>query len=131
MGSLLGWVVTDLNKTYVVTGGSLGIGFGIVAHLLQHHAKIILLSNKEEHASEAMEELKDWGEVDDIQWQQCDLADMKQTNGVAQKLKAELPRLDGLVCNAGLGVGKYWETVDGLGKKTQDLPTTCSGRSLA
>ena len=88
-----------------------------VAHLLQHHAsKIILLSNKEEHASEAIEELKDWGNTDVVQWQQCDLADLKQTNEVAHELKSQLEQLDALICNAGLGVGKYWETKDALGK---------------
>jgi len=42
--------IADLSgKVYVVTGGSSGIGFGIVAHLLQHNPeRIILLGKKEE-----------------------------------------------------------------------------------
>ncbi|KAI9799460.1 MAG: hypothetical protein M1833_003982 [Piccolia ochrophora] len=107
--------IPDLaGKIYVVTGGSAGIGFGIVAHLLQHQAKVYLLSNKEEHAEEAVEELKEWGDVHKIEWVQCNLADLKHTDSVAKKLKAELKTLDGLICNAGLGVGKYSETGDGL-----------------
>lgn len=99
--------IPDLSgRVYIVTGGSTGIGFGIMAHLLQHHAqKIYLLSNKEEHASEAIEELRKWGNVDKVvEWRQCNLQDFEQTRAVAEELKGELQRLDALVCNAGLGV---------------------------
>lgn len=99
--------IPDLSgRVYVVTGGSSGIGFGIMAHLLQHKAhKIYLLSNKEEHADEALQELQKWGDVDKvIQWKQCNLKDFEQTRAAAEELKSELQRLDALVCNAGLGV---------------------------
>ena len=103
-----------------MTGGSTGIGLGIIAHLLQRNAsKIIMLSSREDHASEAISKLKDWGNANAIEWQQCDLADLKQTNDVAHKLKSELKQLDALVCNVGLGVGKYWETKNGLGECEQ------------
>src|SRR4051812_44742050 len=43
--------LTNHFQIFVVTGGSAGIGYGVVAHLLQHNASAIhLLSNKEEHA---------------------------------------------------------------------------------
>ena len=75
---------------YIVTGGTAGIGFGISAHLLQHNAsKVILVSQKEEHADEAMEELKKYGDTNRVHWVQCDLKDLKRTNEVAQELKNE------------------------------------------
>ena len=75
---------------YIVTGGTAGIGFGITAHLLQHNAsKIILVSQKEEHAEEAKEELKKYGDASRVHWVQCDLKDLKRTNEVAQELKSE------------------------------------------
>ena len=75
---------------YIVTGGTAGIGFGIAAHLLQHNAsKLILVSQKEEHAEEAMEELKSYGDTSRVHWVQCDLKDLKRTNEVAQQLKNE------------------------------------------
>lgn len=109
--------VPDLaGQVYIVTGGSAGIGFGILAHILQHNPeKVYLLSNKEEHAQEAKDQLKEWGNADKVEWIQCDLADLQQTNEVAKTLKSKLTRLDCLVANAGIGVGKYWETKDGLG----------------
>ena len=73
-----------------MTGGTAGIGFGITAHLLQHNAsKLILVSQNEEHAEEAMEELKKYGDTNRVHWVQCDLKDLKRTNEVAQQLKDE------------------------------------------
>jgi len=104
--------IPDLSgKVYVVTGGSSGIGFGIVAHLLQHKPeRIYLLSNKEEHADQAQEALKEWGDVSKVEWRKCNLENLSQTDEVARQLAKELTRLDALVCNAGLGVGVYNET---------------------
>ncbi|KAL9028332.1 MAG: hypothetical protein Q9196_003284 [Gyalolechia fulgens] len=102
------------HKVYIVTGGTAGIGFGITARLLQHNpAKIILLSQKEQHAEEAMEELKKYGDTNKVQWIQLDLKDLKQTDSVAKQLQSE-KQIDALICNAGEGAGSYNETVDGL-----------------
>ena len=79
---------------FVVTGGSAGIGFGIVAHLLQHAPeRIYLVSNKEEHAMEAKEELKKYGDVTKVEWKQCNLEDLHQTDEVAKDL-SKLDRID-------------------------------------
>ena len=113
-------IPNNSGQIYVVTGGSAGIGYGIVAHLLQHNpAKIYLLSNKEEHASEAQEALKEWGDISKVEWKKCNLEDLKQVDEVAKQLVQELNRLDALVCNAGLGVGVYNETRDGLDSHMQ------------
>ena len=86
----LGYGADYYYKVYIVTGGTAGIGFGITAHLLQHNAsKILLLSQKEEHADEAIEELKKYGDASKVHWVQCDLKDLKKTNEVAQQLKSE------------------------------------------
>ncbi|SLM40832.1 oxidoreductase bli-4 protein [Lasallia pustulata] len=108
--------IPDLSgRTYIVTGGSAGIGFGIVAHLLQHNAaKILLLSNKKQHADEAMEELEKYGDPSRVHWVHCDLSDLAQTHQVGKTLAAQEKRIDALILNAGLGVGSYWETRDNL-----------------
>lgn len=70
---------------YVVTGGSTGIGYGIVAHILQHNpAKIYLLSNKEEHVEEAKDSLKEFGDINKVEWRQYNLEDLKETDEVAK-----------------------------------------------
>lgn len=88
--------IPDLSgRVYIVTGGSAGIGFGIVAHLLQHNAaKILLLSNKKQHAEQAMEELKEYGDPSRVHWVHCDLSDLKQTLSVAKTLAAEEKKVD-------------------------------------
>lgn len=108
--------IPDLTgKVFVVTGGSAGIGFGIVAHLLQHHAeKIYLLSNKSTHADEAINELKEYGDVSKIEWVKCNLADLKETDRVGQELKKKITTLDALVCDAGIGVGPFSLTGDDI-----------------
>ena len=108
--------VPDLDgRIYLVTGGSAGIGFGIVAHLLQHNAsKIILLSNEKEHANAALEDLMQHGDTSRITWQQCNLRSLKQADEVAKKLKVQEQRIDGLMLNAGIGVNKFALTEDGI-----------------
>ncbi|KAL2844543.1 hypothetical protein BJY01DRAFT_235297 [Aspergillus pseudoustus] len=113
--------IPDLSgKVYVVTGGSAGIGFGICAHILQHNpAALYLLGKKEEHIQEATEGLKKYGDISKVHSLQIELEDLKQTDQIAKELAAKLDRLDGLVCNAGLGVGVYNLTKDGIDSHMQ------------
>jgi len=102
-------------KVYIITGGTAGIGFGITAQILQHSpAKIYLLSNKEEHADEAIEALQKYGDISKIQWKKCDLNNLKQVDSVAKELAQTLERVDALICNAGIGVGPYSLSEDGI-----------------
>lgn len=103
-------------KVYIVTGASTGIGYGITAHLLRHSAaKIIALSNNKHRADAMLADLAQYGDISRVvHWQQCDLADLKATDAVAKELKAQLPRIDGLMLNAGIGVNSYAVTTDGL-----------------
>lgn len=107
-------------KVFVVTGGSAGIGYGISAHLLQHGCeKLYLLGKKEEHLAEAEEGLKKYGDISRVKLVQIELEDLHQTDQVAKQLAGELTRLDGLLLNAGLGVGPYSETKDGIDNHMQ------------
>lgn len=49
---------------------------------------------KEEHAEQAMEELKKWGDTSKVQWVQCNLEDLKWVDEVAKKLKSEEKQID-------------------------------------
>ena len=113
--------IPDLSgKVFVVTGGSAGIGYGISAHLLQHNCeKLYLLGKKEEHLSEAEEGLQKYGDISRVKLVQIELEDLHQTDQVAKQLASELTRLDGLILNAGLGVGPYAETKDGIDNHMQ------------
>lgn len=92
-----------------------GPGYGICAHLLQHNCKsLYLLGKKKDHLEEAEEGLRKYGDVSRVHFVQIELEDLKHTDKVAQQLASELKRLDALVLNAGLGVGKYSESKDGI-----------------
>ena len=81
-----------------MTGGTAGIGFGITSHLLQHGAaRVILLSQKEEHADEAKRELEKYGITSEVERRQIDLKDPSQTDRSAKQL-AEEEKINGL-CN--------------------------------
>jgi WW domain-containing oxidoreductase len=78
-----------------VTGASSGLGFAITCHLLKHNAaRIIAVSSNEEHAQEAIEKLKSWGDTNRVSWQRCDLKDLRQVDRLARKLKEEESRID-------------------------------------
>ncbi|KAI1828462.1 hypothetical protein F4861DRAFT_544701 [Xylaria intraflava] len=113
--------IPDLrDRVYAVTGGSAGIGYGITAHLLQHNcARVYLLGKKEEHLAAAHDSLRKHGDTSHVELIQCDLEDLQQTDDVAKRLASQLQRLDALILNAGLGVGPYAETKDGIDSHMQ------------
>lgn len=106
-----------VGKTYILTGGNAGIGLGIASHLLEHDcAKLYLIGKKQEHLDSAIEHLKQYGDTSRVVPVQCEFEDLKDTDRVAKELVRELgeKKLNGLILNAGLGVGDYRESVDGL-----------------
>lgn len=114
------WALTKMpdlsRKVFLVTGGTSGIGFGIVAQLLKKNpARILLLSDKEHHASLARDELCKYGDPACVEWVKCDLRDLKEVHRTAMALKEKEKRLDCLVANAGIGVGVYNLSKDGIG----------------
>lgn len=117
--------IPDLSrKVFLVTGGSAGIGFGIVTQLLKNNpAKILILSEKEHHADLAIDELQKYGDASRVEWVKCNLQDLKEVDRVAKGLKEKEKRLDCLVSNAGIGVGVYNLSRDGIGITTL---TPCS-----
>lgn len=104
-------------KIFILTGGTTGIGFGITTHLLRNKAKqVYLLSANSEHWELAKKQLAEEKlETDRLEWIDCNLADLKNVDKVAKSLAEKAPRIDGLICNAGSGVGKFTLSEDGIG----------------
>jgi len=107
--------IPDLSgRSFLVTGGSAGIGLGIASHILQHNPKrLLFLSNREDHAVDTLRHLKQYGDTSKVEWVQCDLNDLKQVEKVGRRLAEKESELDVLVLNAGLGVGKFDLSKDG------------------
>jgi len=111
-------VTTDIpdlsGRTFLVTGGSQGIGLGIVSHILQHNPeKLFFMSRKAEHAEEAKQHLKEYGDISKLHWVECNLSDLHEVQTVSNKLRDEAPDIDVIVLDAGIGVGKYELSHDG------------------
>ncbi|KAH7311344.1 hypothetical protein B0I35DRAFT_437925 [Stachybotrys elegans] len=113
--------IPDLSgRVFVVTGGNAGIGFGVSAHLLQHNCKkLYLLGKKEKHLKDAEKNLEKYGDIARVEFIQIELEDLHHTDKVAKRLASELERLDALILNAGLGVGVYSLTKDGVDSHMQ------------
>jgi WW domain-containing oxidoreductase len=92
-----------------------------VGHLLQHGcSNLYLLGKKLEHIQEAEQALKKYGDISRIHSVQIELEDFHNVDQVAKELASKLDRLDGLICNAGLGVGVYNESkADGIDSHMQ------------
>lgn len=74
-----------------------------------------MLSHKEEHAKLAIEDLKNYGDPSCVEWIKCDLEDLSEVDRTVRDLREKVKeRLDVPVCNAGLGVGVYNESKNGL-----------------
>lgn len=121
-------------QTVLVTGGTGGIGFEVARCMALANARVLVMSRKEENGDEAVRKIKesagDAGTVPDITFVQCDLGDLKSVKQVADNLSNEEGRMDlvscmcvllslslmihQVICDAGIGVNTYGETVEDL-----------------
>jgi len=104
-------------KLALVTGSSRGIGKAIAIALAESGADIIGVSSKPEPGSEVEKEVQSAGKK--FYSYQCNLADRKSLYSFIEKVKADHPRIDILINNAGHIMRKpvaehpdeYWDTI--------------------
>ncbi|HVV86047.1 MAG TPA: SDR family oxidoreductase [Kofleriaceae bacterium] len=99
----------------IVTGGNGGIGLELVRGLARAGRRVILAGRDaracEEAAAVVRREVRDEARV--VAWP-LDLASLASVRAFAARARAELPRLDILVCNAGVWPGARRTTADGF-----------------
>ncbi|ORY84742.1 hypothetical protein BCR35DRAFT_290319 [Leucosporidium creatinivorum] len=113
-------------RTYLVTGGSNGIGLSVARSLYSKGATVHILSLSEEIARSAQEYIKTGdlglgpkdGDGEQIpggkvEWKQCDFEDLNDVATTAKELGEKLERLDGVFLLAGKGVNEFSLTKDG------------------
>ncbi|MDE5416157.1 SDR family oxidoreductase [Alkalihalobacterium chitinilyticum] len=94
------------NQTAIVTGGTRGIGAGIVKLLLTEGVRTIVLAKNEESITNLKETMDGLGELEAYQ---CDITSSEQVAAVVEKVDEKYGRIDTLVNNAGVGVWKPFE----------------------
>jgi len=93
--------LTDLKgKTAIVTGGAMGIGFGIAYRLAEAGASVIIADVNEEVGSKAAKELHDGGFK--VAFVKTDVADEKQINDTIDFAVRTYGGIDILVNDAGI-----------------------------
>ncbi len=96
----------------LVTGGRSGIGYAIAQRLLEHGARVLIASRKEEALLEAAGTLSAFGEC---HAQPCDIRDSAAIENLADTAAAKLGGLDLLVNNAGGQFPSYAEAISEKG----------------
>ena len=86
------------DRVYIVTGGSKGFGLAIARRLVEHGARVAVISRNQAALDEAVTQIG----ADDTLGLACDVASSEQVQAVFAQVKGHFGRLDGLVNNAGL-----------------------------
>ncbi len=87
-----------MKKLAIVTGGTRGIGFGIVKKLYSEGFKVIALSRNNTKEIEDLNKESN-GDVD---FKSLDISDLKSINSIVKSITEEHGRIDVLVNNAGV-----------------------------
>lgn len=91
------------NKVIIVTGGSKGIGLGIVQTLVNEGAIPVIVSRNEESILEVINAYKNDGI--ELTYAIAELSDAKQCEAAVASVIEKYGRIDGLVNNAGVNDG--------------------------
>lgn len=89
----------------VVTGSNRGIGFEVCRQLARKGLRVVLTSRDEARGRQAQAVLKNEGH--DVLFHELDVTDKESVAAIAKYLEGEHDRVDVLVNNAGILLGKY------------------------
>jgi 2-deoxy-D-gluconate 3-dehydrogenase len=124
-------------KIALVTGSSRGIGLAIAKALAESGADIIGVSSKPETGGSELEKVVT-AAGRKLHHYQCDLADRASIYSFIEKVKADHPRIDILINNAGHILRKpaaehpdeYWDTIIDINLNAQFILTREIGRRM-
>jgi len=101
-------------KTYVITGGTSGIGLATARVLLAHGAHVVIGADDVEKGKRVRAELKEEGHPGSLVFRPLDLGNQRSIFAFAKAIAHDHPTVDGLINNAGLAaVPKRLESADG------------------
>ncbi|KAK3343537.1 hypothetical protein B0T25DRAFT_485948 [Lasiosphaeria hispida] len=96
--------VPDLTgKVILITGGTAGVGAGTVIELVRHKPAHVLFTGRKAKSAEAtIASAREAAPDVPVTFVEVDLANLASVKAAADKILAQLSRLDVLVCNAGI-----------------------------
>jgi NAD(P)-dependent dehydrogenase (short-subunit alcohol dehydrogenase family) len=100
-------------RTYVVAGGTSGMGRGLALHLLRQGAQVTVVGSDPARGRRFLDEAAGLGAVKRADFLRADLASAGENHRVIGEIKARYDTLDGLVCTALRPFSKRVETADG------------------
>ncbi|WP_382305193.1 SDR family NAD(P)-dependent oxidoreductase [Herbiconiux sp. UC225_62] len=108
-------VVPDLaGRTFVVTGGTGGLGYWASEQLAAAGGSVVIAARNTERGAAALRSLESQVPGADVRFVRLDLADLASIAEAAEELSA-LPRIDALIANAGVLASHGRQTTsDGL-----------------
>ena len=120
------------NKKVIVTGGSRGIGAGIVKRLYDEGAEVIIADIRKELAQNLIKDL----DHNQIRFFQADLSQEEEIKKLMDYTKAKWGSLDFLINNAGIEDGytladQTYESYRKTMKVNMDAPFLCSKYALS
>jgi len=90
-------------KSALITGGSRGLGKAMARGFAEAGASVMVTSRHEEELRPAADEIRK-GLAVKVEYQVCDMTDLKQVDALAQTAVAKLGKIDILVNNAGTNI---------------------------
>jgi 3-oxoacyl-[acyl-carrier protein] reductase len=93
-----------VNKVYIVTGGSSGIGKAIASELIKEGAKVIITGRDQEKLSKTASEIN-------ADWKHTNVEIDAEIDALFTYVKTKYDKLDGLINNAGIA---GWSVVEDL-----------------
>jgi NAD(P)-dependent dehydrogenase (short-subunit alcohol dehydrogenase family) len=101
-------------KTYFVTGGNSGIGLATVRQLARQGARVVVGCRNPETAEAVFAGIRNGEMPGSVEAMRLDLGELASVRRCAERLLAKVPRLDGLVNNAGVMNTPAGRTKDGF-----------------
>ena len=87
-------------KVVVITGGTMGIGFGMATRLMKKGAKVVITSRNADSGEAALAKLKEAGGSDDAAYMPMDICSEEDNNKLVQFAVDTFGRVDAWVNNA-------------------------------
>ncbi|KAJ3173346.1 hypothetical protein HK101_011063 [Irineochytrium annulatum] len=103
-----------VGKTYIVTGGNIGLGKVTCTELARKGATVVVASRSEEKTLPVIEEIKKETNNQNVTFSQIDLMSLKSVAAFVDRYLASGAPLDGLICNAGIMACPFALSADGI-----------------